>query len=195
MSTRLLCVLLFRMRAWGVEHVPRRGGVVVASNHQSFLDPPLVGVAVARPLHYLARRSLFVPGFGRLLRALNAFPVERGEADLRAIRQAIRLVRDGAALALFPEGTRTADGQVHAFKPGFALVAARGGVPIVPVAVHGAFEAWPRTRLLPVPGRCVSVAYGEPMPPPETHKDACRAAAAAVEQRVAELLEMLRARD
>jgi 1-acyl-sn-glycerol-3-phosphate acyltransferase len=189
---RLSLILLFRIRAWGAGNVPRQGGVLLASNHQSFTDPAIVGTAVTRPLYFMARRSLFdVPIFGRLIRAVNAFPVERGSADLAAIRAAIGVLANGRVLVVFPEGTRTPDGSVKEFKPGFAMLAARARVPIVPVAIDGAFEAWPRHQPLPWFHR-VRVAYGEPVAAPADERGACRAAAELVQQRVAALQQELR---
>ncbi len=147
---RLAFSLFFRIRAWGVENVPREGGALLVSNHQSFLDPPAVGIALGRPVYYVARSSLFrVPLVGWFLRKQHGMPIERGKGDLGAIRAAVELVRRGALLVLFPEGTRTRDGSVGAFQPGFAMVASLARVPIVPAAIDGAFEAWPRSRRLP----------------------------------------------
>ncbi|MFW6163758.1 MAG: lysophospholipid acyltransferase family protein [Planctomycetota bacterium] len=185
--------LLFRIRAWGVEHVPPTGGALLASNHQSFLDPTLVGTPLGRQVYYMARRSLFeVPGLGAYLRSLKAFPVERGGVDRRALRQAVTLMRAGQALVVFPEGTRSPGGGVQRFRAGFALLAAQAGVPIVPVAIDGAFEAWPRHRAFPWFGR-VRVAYGEALPPLGEGKDERRQAAAEVRRRVVALQEQLRA--
>jgi 1-acyl-sn-glycerol-3-phosphate acyltransferase len=139
----------------------RRGGVLLASNHQSFLDPVLIGMALPAPISYLARRSLFrVPGFGALLRAIRVHPVRRDAVDAGALKTMLRLLRDGEALLMFPEGTRTHDGTMGPLKSGAAAIAIRVGVPLLPVCVEGAFECWPRTRLLPRPAR-VAVAYGE----------------------------------
>ena len=190
--TRLTCVLLFRMRAFGVENVPRRGRVVLASNHQSFLDPVLVGVPPPRELRYMGRQSLFrPPAFAWLLRGVGTFPVQRGSADLKAIRAGIEMLRAGQGLVLFPEGTRSPDGRIRPFRPGFALLAARAEAPIVPAAVDGAFAAWPRHRKLPRAGR-VCVRYGEPLPPPSSGRAAVEAAAAEVERRVRARPEQLR---
>jgi len=148
----------------GVRHfdVPEiRGGLLIASNHQSYLDPVLVGMALERPIHYLARRELFrVPGFGTLIKALGAHPVKRGHADAGALRTAMDLLRRGEALLVFPEGTRTRDGQLGEFRPGVGALAVRCGVPVLPVCIEGAYRCWPRSRLLPRPAR-VAVAYGE----------------------------------
>jgi len=179
------------MRAWGVDNVPRCGGALLVSNHQSFLDPPFVGSPVQRPLYYMARRSLFdAPCRGWLLRAVGAFAVDRDGADRQAMRTAVGLMRRGEALALFPEGTRTPDGEVKPFRPGFVLLAARAQVPIVPVAIHGAFEAWPRHRALPLPGR-VHVAYGAPLAAPDGDRETWRAFAEHVRARVVALKDEL----
>ena len=193
--SRLTMTVLFRARVWGAENVPERGGVLVASNHQSFADPPLVGAPLRRRAHYMARSSLFgVPGLGWVIARINAFPVQRGGVDRQAMRTAIELMRQGQVLILFPEGTRSVDGEVQAFSGGFALLAARAGVPIVPAAVYGAFGVWPRHRPLPWPG-VVHVAYGEPLEPPGPGKDACRRTADEVRARVLALHEMLKEKD
>jgi len=192
---RLAFTLLFRFRAWGVENVPREGGALLVANHQSFLDPPAVGLALSRVVHYVARASLFrFPFLGWLLREQRAIPIERGAGDLAAIRAAVDVLRRGGLLALFPEGTRSRDGSVGAFQPGFAVVAARARAPVVPVAIDGAFEAWPRWRRVPCWGR-VRVMYGDPVPPPEGGKAACVATADEVRRRVVGLLGRLRERE
>jgi 1-acyl-sn-glycerol-3-phosphate acyltransferase len=181
-------------RIWvhDVENIPARGGALLAANHASFFDPPLVGVGVRRQLHYMARKSLFrIPLFGRAIRAVKAVPVKRGAADLGSIRACIRVLRSGGALVVFPEGTRTYDGAMQPFKAGFAMMAARAGVPVVPVAICGTYEVWPRHRALPRPGR-VRVAYGAPIDPPERSKEACSETAREVESHVRALYESLR---
>jgi len=191
----LLFTLFFRIRAWGVENVPSRGGVILAANHESYLDPPAVGLALGRQVYFMARSSLFRgPLVSWWLRAQHSVPLERGEADLAAIRQAVRILREGHGLVLFPEGTRTPDGSLGIFRPGFAMVAARAGVPLVPVAVHGGFRAWPRSQKLPCWGR-IQVAYGEPLPPPQGGRAACLATADEVRRRVAALLDGLRRKE
>ena len=136
-------------------------GLLVASNHQSYLDPVAVGISIGEPLHYLARRSLFaVPGFGALIRALNTHPISRGEVDSSALKTVMRLLRSGEKVLVFPEGTRSRDGALGRFKPGAASIAIRCGVPLLPVCVEGAYRAWPRTSRLPRFAR-VGVAYGK----------------------------------
>jgi len=153
----------FRVRVFGRENVPREGGVLIASNHQSFLDPLLIGLGLPRPVTFMARSTLFRwRPFAWLIRALNAFPVRQGRTDLGAVRKAIRRMRAGWALLVFPEGTRTRDGRIGVVRRGFEMMAVRGGVPVVPAAIDGAFESWPRHRLLFRPG-AIYVAFGRPL--------------------------------
>lgn len=191
-AVRLALSSICRVWVHDMENVPAQGGALLAANHASFLDPPLVGIGVPRQLHYMARKSLFrIPVFGRAIRAVKAVPVKRGAADLGSIRACIRVLRGGGALVVFPEGTRTYDGEIQPFKAGFAMMAARAGVPIVPVGVCGSYKVWPRHRALPRPGR-VRVAYGTPLDPPERSKEACSEAAREVESHVRALYERLR---
>jgi len=152
-----------RMRGYGAEHVPPTGPAILACNHQSYLDPVLVGAFTTRGLHYMARDTLFRNRlFGRLIRSYNAFPVKRGAADLTAIKHSLRVLADGCALLLFPEGTRSHDGRVAPMHAGVMAIARRSQAPLIPVAVDGVFEAWPRSRRLPRWAR-VYVAFGPPI--------------------------------
>lgn len=149
---RLAMTLIFDLKVYGSQHVPLRGGVLLLSNHQSYLDPVAFGVFLRRPMSYLGRESLFRNRFfGRLIRTLRAIPVKRGTADVGAIKETIRLLRSGHMLNVYPEGTRTEDGEIGSVKAGAALVVRRAGVPIVPVVIDGAFQAWPHDRKLPHP--------------------------------------------
>lgn len=122
----------------GRENVPRTGGLIVASNHQSFWDPPLVGSAAVRELHFLAKEELFhTPLLGPLIRAYNAIPIRRGAPDLRGLSRALEVLRSGGGLLLFPEGSRMRDGRLHPARPGLGLLAVNADVPIVPCYVHG----------------------------------------------------------
>jgi len=155
-----------RVRYFNVpdETVMRRG-LLIVSNHQSFLDPVLVGSALPAPASYLARRDLFrIPVLGQVIYALNSYPVTRGAVDSAALRNILRLLRSGETVLMFPEGTRSYDGALGLFKPGAAAIAIRCGVPVLPACVEGAYECWPRTQKLPRPGR-VAVAYGKPLHP------------------------------
>ena len=138
-----------------------KGGVIIASNHQSFFDPVLVGMALSRPINYLARSSLFsIPLFSWLIRALGAHPLRMGRVDVAAIKGIRKLLSSGEILLVFPEGTRTHDGSLGPFKSGVGSIASRCAVPILPVCIEGAFECWPRQRVLPRPGR-TAVAFGD----------------------------------
>jgi len=190
-ALKLGYTLFCRFRAWGLDHVPRRGGALLASNHQSFLDPTLVGTPLRRQAYYMTRRTLFeVPVLGWLIRAVNGFPVDRGGVDRAAVRTAVDILARGHILVVFPEGTRTPDGEIKAFRPGFAMLASQAGVPIVPAAVHGAYEVWPRQQRLPRPGH-VHVAYGAPVAPPGQGRDSRREAAELVRERIVALQEAL----
>jgi 1-acyl-sn-glycerol-3-phosphate acyltransferase len=159
---------LTRVRYFGVPDIRDvRSGLLIAANHQSFLDPVLVGMPLAEPISYVARRSLFrIRGLSLLMRALGAHPIRRGAVDSEGVRTVLRLLRNGEAVLLFPEGTRTRDGSLGRFKPGVAAMAIRCGVPVLPVCIEGAFECWPRTRAFPRPGR-VAVAFGRLVGPRE----------------------------
>lgn len=188
---RLLFSVVFRFRALGRENVPVDGGVILAANHQSYLDPPLVGVGLDRPVHFMARKSLFEHNFlfTRLIRSLNAYPVERDRGDIAAIRETLRRLEKGAAVLVFPEATRTYTGEIGALKPGVFMMAARAAVPVVPTVIDGAFEAWPRSRLLPRPKQ-IAVIFGKPLLPadfngdPRAMAEACQAAFASLQAAV-----------
>jgi 1-acyl-sn-glycerol-3-phosphate acyltransferase len=153
----------FRWRVFNPERVPRTGPVILASNHASILDPPLVGSGLTRGCNYLARETLFrFPGIGALLRSWQAVPVDReggGAAGLRAILS--RLLA-GGVIILFPEGTRTKDGHLQKARSGIGLTVIKSTAPVVPVRVFGTFEAYGRDAEFPKPKR-VAVKYGEPM--------------------------------
>ncbi|MCD6415884.1 MAG: 1-acyl-sn-glycerol-3-phosphate acyltransferase [Planctomycetes bacterium] len=158
--------LLTRVRHYNVPDLSAlNGGLVIASNHQTYLDPILIGMSWPEPICYLARRSLLrVPGLSALIRSVGTHPISRGAVDLEGLRTVLRLLRRGETLLIFPEGTRTHDGTLGRFKPGVAALARRCQAPILPACVEGAFECWPRSRALPRLGR-VAVAFGEPLSP------------------------------
>ena len=158
-SSTLVC----RIRAFNRHHEPTSGGVLYISNHQTFLDPLLTSCMLQRPGNYMARHSLFRSrAFSWLIRSFNAFPVHRGSADVAALKEAMRRLKAGAQLVLFPEGTRTRDGRIGPLLPGVSLLAQRAAAWVVPVVIDGAFEVWPRTQPLPGLGNTV-VQYGQPM--------------------------------
>lgn len=147
---RIVTTLAFDLHVYGLEHVPRYGGALLASNHQSYLDPVLLGVRLRRTVSYMARDTLFRnPAFSLLIRNLQAFPVRRGEGDISAIRETIRRLQRGQMLNVFPEGTRTTDGALQPLKQGVALIIKRAAVPVVPAYINGSFYAWPRQHRWP----------------------------------------------
>jgi 1-acyl-sn-glycerol-3-phosphate acyltransferase len=161
---RNLGVAVFGIRYRFAEPLPREGGLLVLSSHQSNLDPLLLGLVCERRLSSLARSSLFRWGpFGAIIAALDAIPIDREASSVAAMKTIIRKLRGGGAVTIFPEGTRTRDGKLGDVQSGFALVAKRAGVPILPVAIVGAWECWPRTRLLPLPGR-IRLEFGPIIP-------------------------------
>jgi 1-acyl-sn-glycerol-3-phosphate acyltransferase len=146
------------MRNYGAERVPRNGGVVLALNHFSWLDPPAFGAACPRTIYYVAKiEAHVVPGLGQLIRAFGTRSVRRGESDREAVREMRDLVREGRALGMFVEGTRQRSGVPGEAKPGGAMVALQEGVPVVPAAIHGS-QYWRIGNFHPV-----SVAWGDPM--------------------------------
>jgi 1-acyl-sn-glycerol-3-phosphate acyltransferase len=129
----------------GAERVPGSGPVLVVSNHQSVLDPPIIGGSTSRTLHFMAKVELFrIPGFGWLIRMLNAHPVRREGSDPKALKTAARLLEEGEALLAFPEGTRSRDGSFGEGKPGIGMLAVLTEVPVVPTYVTGTLHALPR---------------------------------------------------
>jgi len=159
---RLLFSVLFGIRVYGQRNVPATGGVILASTHQSFLDPIAVELGLSREGHIMARDSLFRGLFGRLISSLNAFPIERASADLGAMRTAIRRLSEGQMLLLFPEATRTRTGDIGRLRPGLGLLAKWSDATVVPVTIEGAFACWPRNRKMFRPGK-IRVMFGSPM--------------------------------
>jgi cytidylate kinase len=165
LGCRMFCTLLFRFRAYGQANVPVEGPVILASNHQSFLDPVFCGVPLRRHLVYVARDTLFrYRLFAFLIHSLNAIPIGRDKADIAAMRAIIARLREGAAVCLYPEGTRTRDGRIIPVKPGFGLLCRRAKAAVVPVVIDGGFEVWPRHNRLFKPG-AVMVVFGPPISP------------------------------
>jgi 1-acyl-sn-glycerol-3-phosphate acyltransferase len=158
-------VVLFRLRFRGRQHIPREGGVLVCANHQSVMDPVLVGLATPRRLNYLARRTLFGKGpFSWLISFLDAIPIDRDGMGLEGLKETLRRLRRGEMVLIFPEGTRSPDGELQPLKPGFYAVARRSGAALLPVALDGAFQAWPRGSKWPRLAR-IGIEFGPPLWP------------------------------
>jgi 1-acyl-sn-glycerol-3-phosphate acyltransferase len=160
---RLLYSTYFRWRVAGTENVPLSGPVILASNHASYLDPPLVGCALPREINYLARASLFrFPVVGAVLRSWNAVPVERDGGGARGLRTILDRLLEGGGIILFPEGTRSHDGRLHPGRSGIGLTVIKSEAPVVPVRVFGTYEAYGRHMKFPRPKR-IGVVYGRPI--------------------------------
>lgn len=150
--SRIISVLWFRFTVAGRENIPAEGPVLMVTNHQSFLDPWLVGIAPRRQIHYMARDTLFKGGvFHGVIERLNAFPIKRGAADRQALSMAVERLDRGFIVNIFPEGTRSEDGTIGPVAPGMAIILNRckKDVPILPVLIDGAYAAWPRNKKFP----------------------------------------------
>ena len=162
-SSRIYFAIVCQIRIRGAERLPAEGGALICSNHQSHFDPVLVGISFRRRLNYLARRTLFdIPVLSWLIRYLDAIPIEREGMGIGGIKETLRRLKRGEPVLIFPEGTRSADGQLSPLRPGFFAIARRSKCPLLPVAVAGAYEVWPRHRWLPGIGR-IAVYVGEPI--------------------------------
>lgn len=162
-AMRLVFLFWLRYQCRGLKNVPRSGGGLVLVNHQSFLDPLLVGVPLQRPVSYLARDTLFpIPFVGWVLRSTYVMPINRDAASTASIREALKRMEHGFLVGIFPEGTRSAAGEVGEFKPGFVSLIRRVNLPVYPVGIAGAHEAMPRGGLKFLP-RQVRIVFGEPL--------------------------------
>jgi 1-acyl-sn-glycerol-3-phosphate acyltransferase len=160
---RLAFRCYFRWRVLNADRVPAEGPLLLASSHASFLDPPLVGCGVERVCHFLGRATLFKnPLFGALLRAVCAVPVDRDGGSAAGLRTILGKLKEGCAIVLFPEGTRTLDGHLQKARSGIGMMALKSGAPVVPVRVFGTFEAFGKHRSFPRPHRVV-LSYGHPL--------------------------------
>ena len=159
----LFCKFYFHLEAIGKEHIPRKGGFVVASNHASFLDPVLLGSACPRGLNFAARDSLFKnPLLRYLISNVGAFPIKRWSADLAAVKESVRRLSLNAGLVVFPEGTRSPDGLLQPMSHGFALLAAKACVPIIPAWISGSYKAWGKKSKIMRPVK-ITVVFGQPL--------------------------------
>jgi 1-acyl-sn-glycerol-3-phosphate acyltransferase len=162
-TSQVIAKTLFAFKVVHRERIIEEGGAILAMNHESYLDPPLAGIACRRELHYLARKSLLQwPVLGPILPKLNVIPVDQDRADMSALKTIIKLVRAGHATVIFPEGSRTSDGQLQPAQPGLGLVIAKTLAPVVPMRIFGARRAFPRGGS-PRPFTPITLVVGEPM--------------------------------
>jgi 1-acyl-sn-glycerol-3-phosphate acyltransferase len=182
------------VRYTGQENIPGEGAILVVSNHQSFLDPPLVGAGCPRRMNYLARKTLFrFPLFGWLIRSLDAIPLDIEGIGFGGMKETLRRLRRGEMVLVFPEGSRTWDGEIGPLQPGFTALATRGRAAVLPVAIEGAFDAWPRWQKLPGLG-VIHVHYGAPISAEEVKQLTDEELVAEVRDRVCQCLAVLRER-
>ena len=185
--------MFFRGEVVGVDHLPKTGSFLIAANHLSFLDPPFIGAQVPRQIAYFARKTLWKPGIASWwLTTVGTIPVDRdGGQDVSAIKRVLRALQDDKGLILFPEGTRSPDGQLQNAKAGVGLIACRSQVPVVPARIFGSFEALGKGGKLRL-GTPVSIVFGEPIPPsvydaPEAGKERYQVASERIMARIAAL--------
>lgn len=158
----------FRIRVRGLENVPKEGAFLLLSNHQSFLDPVLIGVPIYRRVHFVARDSLYKGKLAKkILQCCMTIPIKRGQADTAAIKHILRTLKHGHGVGLFPEATRTNDGTIVDVKPGFGLLVRKSKAIVIPTVIEGAYESWPRHRNFFLPGD-IDISYGEPITPEDT---------------------------
>jgi 1-acyl-sn-glycerol-3-phosphate acyltransferase len=162
-AIRLFCRT--RVEVSGQENLPAEGPALLVANHASYLDPPVISIAVRRQVYFMARENLLqAPLLGPVLRRCGVFPVRPETADRNAIRHAVNLLAQGKLVCIFPEGTRSATGELQEAHPGAALIAAKARVPLIPVAIQGTWEALPREARWLRPAR-LSLAFGPPILP------------------------------
>lgn len=178
-------------RSTGCENMPEVGGVVLVSNHLSFLDVFILGIGVRRPLNYVARSTLFLPLLGTFIRSVGGFPIQREGMGASGMKETLKRLRDGGVVTLFPEGTRSMDGELGELKPGIALLVSRAGAPVVPAGIAGTFGGWPRHRPFPRP-HPIRVHYGPPIFPADLEGLDPRAVTALIHDRIADCVEIAR---
>ena len=152
--------LLFSPKVIGAENVPKEGAMIMAANHMSNWDPPILGTYLPRTVGYMAKEELFKPAIaGAIIKSLNAFPVKRGASDRGAIKMALNILKKGLCLGIFPEGTRSRDGKLHKAQAGVSLIAAMSKAPVVPTALIGTNKICSKEEKFPQ----LTIVFGEPI--------------------------------
>lgn len=161
-AAKFVFINLFKVSVYGRENIPPKGPYIVASNHRSHLDPPVLNSVFPEPLLFLAKEELFKPPLGWLIRHMRTVPVKRGSGDVDTLEMSLEFLRKGCKLAIFPEGTRAKPGEFLRPKPGVGLLAVKSGVPVIPVLVEGTDRVFPRGSKFPKPGHPIEVHIGKP---------------------------------
>ncbi len=195
-STRVFKLFLLiwnRLRIHGVDNIPYSGGVLIASNHASFLDPPVVGVGYrGRPIHFMARDTLWNSRFGSWwMEKVGCIPVSRGTGDVKALKLTIKALKEGKAVSMFPEGTRTEDGELQEAKGGIGFIIEKSGCVVVPAYIDGTYKAHPKGTRFIKPCK-VTISFGKPITQEDfqalgSGRDAYDKHAALIMQRIGEL--------
>ena len=159
---RIVGFIYFRHDTAHQELIPETAGALIVANHVSYLDPSMIGASFRRPIYYLARKSLFKGFLGWLLPNIQVLPVDRGKGDLASMKRILGLLKAGNRVLIFPEGTRSPDGELQSAEAGIGFIIAKCEVPVVPVRIFGAFDCWPRGDKLPHPGR-ITIVPGPPV--------------------------------
>ena len=163
--------IFHRFELKGLENVPKNGPFILASNHQSFLDPPALGCRLPRDLHYFARNTLFVGPLGFIIKNLNSIPVNRDHLDLKTLRLVLQVLSSGEPLLVFPEGTRTETGKLGLPQKGVGLLVSKAKVPVLPAKIAGAFDILGKGKIFPRIGKKLTITYGPLLPFQEFEAD------------------------
>ena len=196
---QIVLILFFRLRTFHVERTDVEGGALIVANHQSYLDPPAIGARIKGKINYLAQKGLFkFKPFGKLIATLDAIPLEKHGIGFEGIKETLKRLKNGERVLIFPEGERTRlpNGEMMPFHKAVVMLALKSKVPIIPAAIAGSFEAWPRYQILPNlfpdPKNIVRVTFGEPIPYETAVAMSDDELNDYVEKRVRELYEQIR---
>lgn len=180
------------IRVSGRNNLPPQGGALLVSNHVSHLDVFILGIPLHRPLNYVARSTLFLPLLGTFIRSVGGFPIQREGMGAQGLKETLRRIKKGGIVVLFPEGTRSRDGELGELKSGISVLASRARVAVVPAGIAGTFEAWPRSRAFPLP-HPVRIHYGPPILPEELEGLDTEAVTKLIRDRILDCVEVARA--
>ncbi|GAK54158.1 phospholipid/glycerol acyltransferase [Candidatus Moduliflexus flocculans] len=162
MIARIVFKLYFRLDVEGIEHLPREGSCIFVANHVSFLDPLMICAASPRVIHYITYAFFYYhPAIHWFCKRTHCIPVKKEGNDISALKTALRLLKDGEVVGIFPEGERSANGTLSAAEPGVALIAIKANAPIVPMGIQGAYAAYPKGSFFPKPKK-IRLVIGAP---------------------------------